>query len=325
MDLFELVGNEFAVEAFKKAYDNNRISHAYIITGPDGIGKSVLAIYMASVILCREENRPCGKCASCIKIKNGNHTDVKVLSSRGKSIGVDDIRDLIDEIYTKPYEGDKKVVIIKDADTVTVQGQNAILKTLEEPSEHTTIIMLAENMNLILETIQSRCQVLRLGRISAEKIKKYLTGQGISPDKASTAANLSDGILGNALMFLDEKFMKLREDVINTGREIVRADALAILKYVDFFLRNKDKINSILDMLTSWYRDIIMLKLIKDRNLLINADHYELLVEESQILSYNKLDSIINIINSSREKINQNVNFQLTIEVMLLNIQEVVK
>jgi DNA polymerase-3 subunit delta' len=324
MNLFELVGNEFAVEAFKKAYDNNKVSHAYIITGPDGIGKSVLAMYMAAVILCRRDDKPCGECPSCIKIKNGNHTDVKVVSSRGKSIGVDDIRDLIDEVYTKPYEGDKKVVIIKNADTVTVQGQNAILKTLEEPSEHTTIIMLVENMNLILETIQSRCQVLRLGRISAEKIKKYLTGQGISPDKASTAANLSDGILGNALMFLDEKFMKLREDVINAGREMVRLNLLDVLKYVDFFLHNKDKIDSILDILTSWYRDIIMLKLIKDKKLLINADHYELLVEESQILSYNKLDSIINIINSSREKINQNVNFQLTIEVMLLNIQEVV-
>ncbi|MDF2674202.1 MAG: family ATPase [Clostridiales bacterium] len=321
--MFEVLGQEFITDAFKKAFDNDKVSHAYILTGPEGIGKSIMAMFMASTILCKGTNKPCGDCNPCIKISHGNHPDVKLISPKGRSIGVDNIRDLIDEIYTKPYEGDKKIVIIKNSDSITVQGQNAILKTLEEPSKDTTIIMLAENINAILPTIQSRCQILRLGRIPKEKIKAYLISQGVDEKKAATAANLSDGIVGNGLSFLDEKFVKLRVDTINKARELVGAGELAILKSVDFFVSNKDKIDIIFDILRIWYRDIIMLKLIKDKDLLMNMDYYDILVEESQKLSYNSLDSIINIINSSREKIRENVNYQLTIEVMLLSIQEV--
>lgn len=321
--MFEVLGQEFITDAFKKAFNNNKVSHAYIITGPDGIGKSIMAMFMASTILCKGKNKPCTKCDACIKITHENHPDVKMISLKGKSIGVDNIRDLIDEIYTKPYEGDKKVVIIKNSDSITVQGQNAILKTLEEPSKDTTIIMLAENINAILQTIQSRCQILRLGRIPKDKIKDYLLGQGVDERKAATAANLSDGIVGNGLKILDEKFIKLRREVIDKAIELVGSNTLEILKSVDFFISNKEKIDTVFDILTTWYRDIIMLKLLKDRNLLMNIDYYDLLVEESQKLSYNRLDSIINIINSSREKIKENVNYQLTIEVMLLSIQEV--
>lgn len=320
--MFQVIGQEFIIDSFKRAYENNRVSHAYIITGPDGIGKSIMGMFMASTILCRGENKPCGKCDACVKISHGNHPDVKLISPRGRSIGVDYIRELIEEIYTKPYEGDKKVVLIKNSDSITVQGQNAILKTLEEPSKETTIIMLVENINSILPTIQSRCQILRLGRIPEEKIRAYLLSLGVDESRARAAANLSDGIVGNALKFLDEKFIKLRQDVIGKAGELVTASALDVLESVDFFVSNKDKINTVFDIMTSWYRDIIMLKLIKDKNLLMNMDYYDLLVEESQKLSYNRLDGIINIINSSRENINENANYQLAIEIMLLKIQE---
>lgn len=321
--LFEVIGQEFAMDSFKKAYKNNRVSHAYIITGPDGVGKSSLAMYMASMILCIGDMKPCGKCDACVKISHGNHPDVKMISPKGRSIGVDYIRELIEEIYTKPYEGDKKVVIIKNSDSITVQGQNAILKTLEEPSLDTTIIMLAENINALLSTIQSRCQIIRLGRVSEDIIKSYLLSLGVDDKRAKTAARLSDGIVGNGLKFLDEKFLGFRQEVINKSREIASASALEVLKSVDFFVNNRDKIDSIFDIMTSWYRDIIMLKLTKDNNLIMNMDYYDLLVEESQKLSYNRLDSIINIINKARESINENANYQLAIEMMLLKIQEV--
>lgn len=320
--MFEVLGQEFIIGAFHRVYENNKVSHAYIIIGPDGIGKSILALHMAAVLLCRGEEKPCEKCASCQKITHGNHPDVKTLSLKGKSIGVDEIRNLIDDIYTKPYEGDRKVIIIKAADHITIQGQNAILKSLEEPALDTTIIMLAENENAILETIKSRCQVLRLGKVAVEAIKQHVIHLGVDSKKAQIAANLSDGILGNALKFLDDKYTKLRQEVINRAIDVVNKDTLTILRSADFFVNNKDKIEIILDIMTSWYRDIIMLKLSNSNNNLANNDFYELLVEESQKLSYNRLDSIINEINSARDKIRKNANFQLTIEIMLLNIQE---
>lgn len=320
--MYQVIGQEFIIDSFKRAYEKGMVSHAYIIAGPDGTGKSILGMLMASTFFCSGENKPCGICDACLKISHENHPDVKLISPGGKSIGVNQIRDLIDEINLKPYEGDKKVIIIKNADSITVQGQNAILKTLEEPTRETTIIMLVENINLILPTIQSRCQILRLGRIPQDKIREYLEGLGTDGDRARAAAAMSDGIVGNGLRFLDEKFLKLRQEVINKSRELISGNTIEALKCVDFFISNRDKIDLLLDIMTSWYRDIIMLKLTKDKSLLMNLDCYDLLVEESQKLSYNRLDGIINIINLTRENISGNANYQLAIEVMLLKIQE---
>ncbi|TDT50572.1 DNA polymerase III subunit delta' [Fonticella tunisiensis] len=321
--MFSVVGQEFVKESFKRAFENKRISHSYILTGPDGTGKSIFALYMASSLLCRGEEKPCRKCSSCIKIKNNNHPDVKIISGETKSIGVENVRNIIDEIYTKPYEGDRKIVIIKKVDNITVQGQNAILKTLEEPPEDTTIIMLAENLNSILPTIQSRCQILRFARTSGDSIKNFLRKQNYDEDKIKTAVNFSDGIVGRALKFFDENYLKLRLETIDIARRLPKSRPGELMELTDFFVKNKDKINDILDILSIWYRDIIIIKHSRDKELVINADFYELLVEESRLVSYNKLSRIIDTIKETREKLKQNSNYQLTIEVMVLNIQEV--
>lgn len=318
-----ILGQEYAIKTFKKSYTKGRISHAYIIAGPDGVGKSLFAMYIASTLMCTGKDKPCGKCSQCIKIEHGNHPDIRVISGTKKSIGVDDIRDVINEVYTKPYEGDRKVIIIKNSDVITVQGQNAILKTLEEPSKDTIIILTVENINLLLDTIISRCQVLKLGRISTDIIYEFLIKKGVEKDKAYTAANLSDGIVGNSLKFLDDKYVKLRIDTIKAARDIARGGSVEALETSSFFIDNRDNIDLILDILMTWYRDIIILKHVKGRENLINKDFYDFLIEEGQILSYNKLCNIIDIIQSTREKMRANVNYQLAIEVMLLNIQEV--
>lgn len=318
-----ILGQEYAIKAFEKSYTKGRISHAYIIAGPDGVGKSLFAMYIASTLMCTGKDKPCGKCSQCIKIEHGNHPDIRVVSGTKKSIGVDDIRDVINEVYTKPYEGDRKVIIIKNSDIITVQGQNAILKTLEEPSKDTTIILTVENINLLLDTIISRCQVLKLGRIPIDTIYEFLIKKGVEKDKAFTAATLSDGIVGNGLKFLDDKFVKLRNDTIKAARDLARSGPIDALEASSFFIDNRDNIDLILDILITWYRDIIILKHVKGRENLINKDFYDFLVEEGQILSYNKLCNIIDIIHSTREKMRANANYQLAVEVMLLNIQEV--
>lgn len=321
--MLHILGQEYAIRAFDKSYEKGRIAHAYIIAGPDGVGKSLFAMYIASTLMCIGEDKPCGKCNQCMKIEHGNHPDLRVVSADKKSIGVDDIRDVINEVYTKPYEGDRKVIIIKNSDIITIQGQNAILKTLEEPSKDTTIILTVENINLLLDTIISRCQVIKLGRIPTDMIYEFLIKKGVEKDKAFTAANLSDGIVGNGLKFLDDKFLRLRNETIRIARDMARSGPLGALEASSFFLENRDNIDIILDILISWYRDVIVLKHVNSGENLINKDYYDFLVEEGQILSYNKLYSIMEIIDSTREKMRANANFQLAVEVMLLNIQEV--
>lgn len=321
--MFKVAGHEEQMETIKRAYKSGKMAHAYIIYGPDGTGKSVLANYMASILLCKGKDKPCGVCEACRKIIQGVHPDVVVAEPAKKSMGIDEIRDIIKEIRLKPYEGSCKAIIIKDVQDMTVQAQNAFLKTLEEPEEGSFIIMLTSSLELILETIRSRCQIIRLGRIPEDKVEKYLLDSGIDPDKAELAAALSDGIIGNALRLMDEGFIKLRRETIEAACSIIKGNALDAFNMYEWFGKNKSSIEDILDIMVSWYRDLIMLKNTSGKRHIINRDYYELLVEESQILSYNRLNVIIKIIMDTKEKLRQNVNFELAIEVMLLNIQEV--
>jgi len=326
--MFEVAGHKEQMRMIKRAFDSQRFAHAYIVYGPDGVGKSVFALYMASLVLCKAEgassiDKPCGKCEACHKIINNIHPDVVVSEPVKKGIVVDEIRDIIDEIHLRPYEGSRKVIVIKDVQNMTPSAQNAFLKTLEEPEEGTFIIMLTSSLETILETIRSRCQIIRLGRITEDEVRKYLIDKGVEPGKAELAAALSDGIIGNALRILDEGYMQLRKETIENACSIVKGNTLDVFTMYEWFNKNKSNIDDILDNMISWYRDLIILKSTSDKRHIVNRDFYELLVEESQILSYNRLNVIIKIIMDTKEKLRQNVNFELAIEVMLLNIQEV--
>ncbi len=323
--MFKVAGQEEQMKMIKRAFEYKRFSHAYILYGPDGVGKSVFAHYMSSLVLCQGTtlNKPCGSCEACRKIINNIHPDVMVSEPIKKGMGVDEIRELIDEIHLKPYEGSCKVIIIKDTQNMTISAQNAFLKTLEEPDEGSFIIMLTSSLETILQTIRSRSQIIRLGRIPEEEVKRYLIDNGIDEKKAELAAALSDGIIGNALRMLHEGYMQLRKETIECACSIIKGNALDAFTMYEWFSKNKRSIDDILDTMISWYRDLIMLKSASDRRHIINRDYYELLVEESQILSYNRLNVIINMIMDTKEKLRQNVNYELAIEVMLLNIQEV--
>ncbi|MCX7902876.1 MAG: DNA polymerase III subunit delta' [Caloramator sp.] len=320
--MFDVVGQNKLKEVFDKILKSGSLVNSYILKGPEGIGKKNFALYMAAKILCKT-NDACGVCPSCIKIKHFNHPDVIILSKKDKAIGVEDIEELIERIQIKPYEGDKKVVIIENFENTTIQAQNKFLKTLEEPVEDTIIILTANNLNSVLETIISRCQIFSLNRVDSEEIQRYLIKKGVNSEKARVIAKLSDGIVGMAEKYLDEEYANLRNDVINIATKITNMNGLEITEIVRFFDDKKDYIDEILDMLMTWFRDVLMYKITYSKDVLINEDYFERIIEESKILSYNKINGIINIIKKTKEKLNYYSNYQLTIEAMLLNIQEV--
>ena len=320
--MFEVVGQENAKKVFENACKNERLAHAYLLYGPKGTQKSTYAMYMASKIMCKGDEKPCGQCEACRKIISNSHPDVRVVSTEKNSIGIDVIRKLLEEINTKPYEGDKKVIVIIDADKITVQGQNSILKTLEEPPADTTIIMTAENINLILNTIKSRCQTLKFQPVKVSQIEDYLVNKGIDKEKSAFAAAQSGGIVEEAEKFLDDDYIKLRKEVLNIASKCTKKDTFEVIKYVDFFVDNQDKSDVIFAIMKSYFRDIIVVKLTNTSQPIINYDCYDILVEESGRLSYNKLSTIMDAINIAEERIKQYANFRLAVEVMILDIQE---
>jgi len=320
--MVKVVGQDAQMELFLKTAEKGMLAHSFIITGPDGVGKSVFARFMASYMLCTSQNKPCGICSNCIRIKNNNHPDVIEITPKN-SIGVDDIRSLNEKINTKPYESDKKIIIIKGADFITVQGQNAFLKTLEEPPLDTTIIMLAENINLILDTIKSRCQIYKLNRISINKVKEYLISINVEERKAELFSNLSDGIIGNALKMLDSRYQILRDETCNIFIKMAQFNPLDFLMIEDFFIENKGNIQAVFDILITLIRDISIFKNTLNEAYCLNIDKIDMVKNLSGILSNEKLNRLLEIILNTKGNIDNNVNYQMAITSLLLDLQEV--
>lgn len=319
--MFNILGQDTIKDLFKKSIERGAISHSYLIEGEWGLGKMEMAKFIAGTLLCLNNDyiEACGVCSNCRKVNTLNHPDVNVIDE--KTIKIDNIRDAIGEVHKKPYEGQKKVLIIKNFHTATIESQNAILKTLEEPPETATLILLAENALSILDTIKSRCQILKMFRVDPSLVKKELLNKGINESVCEFASNYSEGNIGIAGKACTEEFLSLREEIINMAISIFTKGKYTALRYGEALTKYKDNINEVLDIFTSVYRDIIMLKIGRNDSRIINKDKIEILVEESYRLSYNKLEQSLNVIKSARNSLTRDTNFQLTMEVMIMGIQ----
>jgi len=319
-----IVGQEKPIESLKKAIERDQVAHAYLFEGAEGLGKKAIALKLASALVCNNKDKPCGKCNSCIKVSTGNHPEIKIIEGQ-VTIKVDEIRELIKDIQLKPYEGSRKVYIICDADKMNIQGQNALLKTLEEPPNYATLILLTTKGNSLLPTIVSRCQTIKLNPISLENIKSYLiNNKDIDSEKAQMLAAFSGGIIGRAVELLDNPdFHVRREGVINLCKDLMTPKLLNILDQISFFEEQKPDIEEVLDLMISWYRDLFVYKETRSLDLIINVDKRDEIDFQVSGIDIKKVRDIILIIEGAKNNLKSNVQFHLNIEVMLLNIQEV--
>lgn len=313
--LQEIIGHEAIKVQINNSISVGMFSHAHLIIGEDGIGKSLLAKGIAFKILGKEKER---QYADIIEYK---------VAKNKQSIGIREVvENIIEEINKKPYESDKKVIIIYEADKMTVDAQNAFLKTIEEPPKGVFIILLCENSESILETIKSRCQVHKLQRINKEEMiaylsKKYpkLTAEDLKPVLA-----FSDGIPGRAERFLeDQSFKEIRNAVISILEDVTKDKNIDTSSYEEFFSKYKSNWKEILTWFLSYIRDILVYKDTGNDDLIVNIDKINNVKEAAIMFSFNKLNDIIDIVNETRQKLERNVNAALVFDIMLLNIQDV--
>ncbi len=306
---------------------SGRVAHAYLLTGPRGIGKTTIGEVFAKMLLCTSSvGRPCGICQSCIQFMSDNHPDFIKLIPKGKSIKIDDIRELRQDIVIKPYQGNKKVYIIDDAHTMTQYAQNALLKTLEEPPSYAVIILCADNVNALLPTIISRCQTIPMRRMSREDISTILTQRGVLSSEADVFARMSEGLPGRAIdLSLDEDFKDLRRDVIDYLDNLFSMDKQEILRSTDLFMDNREDIDTILNILVMLMRDVLVYSETGDEDLIINRDKMSTIVLYSNTFTVGQLRTIIENIEVAKRLLSGNANYQLTIENMLLSIRGGVK
>jgi len=314
MSFESIIGHNSIKNQISKSIKLDKLSHAHLLVGEDGIGKSILARNIGFKILGKNEDR--------------QYVDLlewRIEKSKS-TIGVNSIRTLIEEINKKPYEGDKKVIIIYDAHKMTPQAQNAFLKTIEEPPKNVTIFLLCENLEAILDTIKSRCQIHKLRSLKTDEMEAFLRANysELSGDEVKVIVAFSDGIPGKAQRFIgDNNFKDIRSITMEVLLCLTKIGTEELIRYEKKLSNQKDNFEEILTAFLSYIRDTIIYKEIEDENLIINIDKILNIKELANMFSFNKLNGIINIINDTRENLDRNVNPGLAFEVMLLKMQEV--
>ena len=321
----KIIGNDDAKTYFKKAVLDKQLSHSYIFEGPYGVGKNTFALELAKFILCenKKQDGPCNECQSCHMIDAGTHPDVIHIGKDTKVTKVETIREnIVREMEIKPYQSEHKIIIVKAADSISVQGQNAMLKTIEEPPSYGIVILICENIASLLPTIKSRCIVVRFNPITMEQMGEYLTHRGITGIKQEVYEKLSDGSIGvvNDIM-QDETYMEIRKQSVEYLQRLDRAQVMEIYDIVKEITDQKEEIERILQFWLFWYRDIAIVKATNSENLYYK-DYQQQLLDMAYKLTYNKVSQNIESIKGAILDIKQNIYSTFVIENLLLQLKE---
>ena len=323
----DVVGHKDILKYISSAVENNRVSHAYILNGERGSGKKMLANLFAMTLLCETgDNEPCGKCHSCKQAESGNHPDIiRVTHEKPNSISVDDIRTQVNNtVDIKPYQGPYKVYIIPQADMMTPQAQNAILKTIEEPPSYVVFLLLTENAETLLPTINSRCVMLKLRNIKDTLIKKYLMENLEIPDyKADMCTAFAQGNMGRAIMLANsDHFNEIREEAVQLLKHISEMELNEIVAAVKNISVYKLEITDYLDIIMIWYRDVLLYKATKEIDKVVFKDQLQSIKEQARKSSYEGIELILESLEKAKARLKANVNFDLVMELLFLTIKE---
>ena len=296
MNFDEIIGNENVKNNLEITCKNNKIAHSYIFLGIEGIGKKIIAKEFARKILCLNEKKGCNTCKSCIEFEGENHPDFKIISPDGKNIKIDQIREFQAKVYEKPVISSKKVYIIDNADLMTKEAQNCLLKTLEEPPSYVVIILIVSNENKLLNTIKSRCIKITFSSLKNEELKKFLKDENID-NKIIKRANGSIKRLIH-IKENEETYFELEKIFSNISKKTL----IDTFKGTELFSKNKEIINEMLD-----YINLILFENANSNGIFENRKKYM---------------NCIQIVEETKQKLQQNGNFDMSIDYLFLKIWE---
>lgn len=250
----EFYGQHSVIGELAASFRSQRVVHGFLFTGPSGCGKKALADICAQALLCKGEgDKPCGVCSPCLRAQKNVHPDLIRLTTKKASLGVEDIRTLLDALSEKPFEGGRRAVCIYDP--MTPQAQNALLKTLEEPPEGTAFFITALSTASLLPTVVSRLRVIQLGALDEETCMRALQQRGIDPQRAQLLTQLAGGLLGRAIeMEEDPDFWQLREDAFQLVGLLAKGDVVTVSQK---FGPRKDDGAKLLQLVVSFLSDAL--------------------------------------------------------------------
>lgn len=322
----DIVGHEQIILHMQNAIRQKKISHAYLLCGESGSGKRLVAEAFAKAVLCEEGGiEACGKCKSCKQAESGNHPDIRVVVREKATLGVKEIREQVTaDVRIKPYSSEYKIYLIDEAETLTEEAQNALLKTIEEPPEYAVFLLTVSRQELLLPTVLSRCVLLPFYPVATGKIKQFLMEKKGVPDYlADSAAAFSGGLVGRAVRYAEsEAFTEQREEVLHLVKYVDEMTMAEVMENVKLFAAKKDVATEYLDMILLWYRDVLMYKATKDMNTLLFRDEPEAVAAQAGKRSFENLQGIVEALEQVKQRLKSNVNFETALELLLLYMKE---
>ncbi len=316
--------DEDAVGLLDRSIQQGRLAHAWLLTGPAGVGGLALAREFAKALLCdAEQGRPCGECRQCQRVASGHHADVMVISPTGTgSIGIEAARDLQAAANLQPYEAAGRVIIIDDADTLTREAANALLKGLEEPHPNVTLILVTANDEAILDTIRSRCQIVPLRPIPFDQVAETLRENGADDEEANRLAKLSGGRLEYALSLLadtaplDARHAAL-DDILAVRGEPVADRLRRAGRMAENFYADRQQLLARLEAWASIWRDALVVAANAPEDV-TDPDDIERIREIG--ISLSEAQSVLNETLFTMQALRQNANARLALESYLLSL-----
>lgn len=297
MSFNNIIGNNNVKNILMKSLNNKTVLHSYMFIGEQGIGKRLIAYQFAKMILCENfDGSECNQCKSCIEFNSGNNPDFRIIEPDGKVIKIEQIRELQTKVSEKPVNSGKKIYIINDADLMTREAQNCLLKTLEEPPEYIVIILIVSNENRMLTTIKSRCMKVHFDKINDKEIKKYLNDNCGIQDLNNNILKMCDGSIGKCLSIKDklDEYGEIEKIFANINTSITK-----FINSAEILYKNKENINDYLEY--------------------INVVLYNYTTKEINKI---KFINSIKIVEKTKQRLLSNANYDMCIDYLLFNIWE---
>jgi DNA polymerase III subunit delta' len=325
---WNLIGHEWAVDMLKKHVTNGTTRHAYLFSGPPGLGRRTLALRFAQALNCQtpvSTGIPCGACRDCKQIESMHHADLSIVQadSEGGTLKVDQIREVRKTLTYKPYQSKYRVALFLRFHEANDSAANALLKTLEEAPSYAVLILTADNPEQLLPTIISRCEVLRLRPLRVEEVQRDLENRGVESGRAKLLAHISGGRPGYARRLVqDDQLLDKRDERLNDLLTLLPASRVEKFKYADLLAKDKDSMRQAILFWLSYWRDV-MLRTAQATSPLVNVDRNVEIEDIATRMDLSSARRVVSGLEEALEKMDKNVNSRMLAEVLLLDMPKI--